>query len=141
MSLEIEGKVKIILPEVTGQGRNGVWKKQEFVIDLADSQYPRSIIFNMWGDKASIIKSLNPGDLVKVSFDPESREYNGKWYTDLKAWQVVKLSAAPPADGVPAANNSSYSKPAANPSTRASSSLPPAPETPPLPDQEDDLPF
>ncbi|OQX99235.1 MAG: hypothetical protein B6I20_10200 [Bacteroidetes bacterium 4572_117] len=91
MSTEITGKVVKILPEQKGQGKNGTWVKQEFVIETMD-QYPKKACFSAWGDKTAAIKQLITGDEITVSFNIESREYNERWYTDLRAWKIVKGS-------------------------------------------------
>jgi hypothetical protein len=88
--MDINGKVILLMAEQTGQGKNGTWRKLEFVIET-QSQYPKKVCFSIWGDKIDTA-SIKMGDDVVVSFDPESREYNGKWYTDLRAWKVVKGS-------------------------------------------------
>ena len=82
-----------VLAPVTGQGKNGEWKKQEFVIETQD-QFPKKVMFSLWGEKVDQINGLNPGDDIKVSFNPESREYNGRWYTDLRAWRIERGGAA-----------------------------------------------
>lgn len=87
MALEISGKVLQILPEQTGTGKNGQWNRQDFVIETQE-QYPRKVFFSAWGDKASVLKTLKPGVVVSVSFNAESREFNGKWYTDLRIWKI-----------------------------------------------------
>ncbi len=92
MNLEIEGSVFKIMPEVTGEGRNGTWVKREFVIETAD-QYPKKVCFSTWGDKTHDLKNLKVGDVVSVSFNADSREYNERWYTDLRAWKIVKNAA------------------------------------------------
>ncbi len=91
MNLEIEGKLIQILPEQTGSGQRGNWIKQDFVLETSE-QYPKKICFSAWGDKTDALKQMVPGETVIVSFNPESREYNGKWYTDLRAWKIVKSS-------------------------------------------------
>ncbi len=48
--MEISGNVISILPEVTGQGKNGTWRKQEFILET-DGQYPKKVCIAMWGDK------------------------------------------------------------------------------------------
>ena len=88
--MDINGKVILLMAEQTGQGKNGTWRKLEFVIET-QSQYPKKVCFSIWGDKIDTA-GIKMGDDVVVSFDPESREYNGKWYTDLRAWKVVKGS-------------------------------------------------
>ncbi len=120
MSLTLEGKVIKILPPKSGEGRNGSWKRQEFVIETGD-EYPKKVCFSTWNDKTQLVSSLNEGEKVKVSFDPSSREYNERWYTDLRAWRIEQVQQGD--------NN------------------PPPPEPPPSlddeipPAQEPDLPF
>ena len=87
MALEITGKVIQLLPEQSGTGKNGTWVRRDFVIETND-QYPKKVCFSGWGDKAQMVSSLETGQNVKVSFNPESREFNGKWYTDLRAWKI-----------------------------------------------------
>ena len=82
--MEISGKLLLLLTPQTGTGKNGQWKKQDFVIETTDN-YPKKVCLSAWGDKIDLNK-FKPGQAVKVFFDVESREYNGKWYTDLKAF-------------------------------------------------------
>ncbi|MCS6821492.1 MAG: DUF3127 domain-containing protein [Microscillaceae bacterium] len=91
MNLELSGKLIQILPEQTGQGRNGIWRKQEFVIETQE-QYPKKVCFNVWGDKIDTLSKYRIGDMLKVAFNIESREWNGKWFTDARAWKIEKSS-------------------------------------------------
>lgn len=86
-AMDISGKIVQFLPVQTGQGKNGTWKKQEFILETGDT-YPKKICIAVWGDKIDL-SAFKPGDTVDVSFDVESREYNGRWYTDVKAWKVL----------------------------------------------------
>ena len=86
--VEIKGKIIEILPEKSGQSANGEWRKQEYVLET-ESNYPKKICFMAWGNKIDEF-SLKQGETVEVSVDLESREYNGRWYTDVKAWKVSK---------------------------------------------------
>lgn len=86
--MELTGKIVNILPLITGNGKNGPWKKQEFILET-NTQPQRRVCFSLWGDKVDQFK-LNIGDEFEVSFDLESREYNGRWYTDVKAWKIAK---------------------------------------------------
>ncbi|WP_020598745.1 DUF3127 domain-containing protein [Spirosoma panaciterrae] len=88
MALELVGKLIKVLPEVTGQGRNGAWNKQEFVIETLDSQYPKKVCMTAWGDKANDLKQFAEGDTLKATFSAESREYNDRWYTELRAFRI-----------------------------------------------------
>jgi len=84
--MEIKGKLVQKLPPQTGQGRNGEWKRQEFIIEL-EGTYPKKVCISSWGDKVNV-DALVEGAMLNVSFDVESREFNGKWYTNLTAWKV-----------------------------------------------------
>src|SRR5215831_14196307 len=95
--MDISGKVLQFLPMQTGQGKNGTWKKQEMILETGDA-YPKKVCIAIWGDKIDV-GGLKPGDTVTVSFDVESREYNGRWYTDVKAWRIVPGKAAAPTPG------------------------------------------
>ncbi|HEY8398453.1 MAG TPA: DUF3127 domain-containing protein [Flavihumibacter sp.] len=91
--MEVNGKVIQLLGVQTGQGKNGTWKKQEFILETGDT-YPKKICIAVWGDKIDM-SQFRIGDSVQVSFDVESREYNGRWYTDVKAWKVVPQGQGP----------------------------------------------
>jgi hypothetical protein len=93
--MEISGKIVSILPAQTGQGRNGAWKKQDFIMEIP-GEYPRKVCITVWGDKMDQW-AIKAGDVVTASIDVESREYNGRWYTDVKAWKVVKDNQNPAA--------------------------------------------
>lgn len=88
--MEIKGKLQIILPVAEGTSKNGPWKKQEFVIETIDGKFPKQIFLNVWGaDKVEDFKRYKIGDILTCSLDISSREYNGRWYTDLRAWKIV----------------------------------------------------
>jgi hypothetical protein len=93
--MEISGKIIAVLPLATGQGKNGTWRSQDYVLETGD-QYPKKVCFNLFNDKIDQFP-LAIDDQVNVSFDVESREYNGRWYTTIRAWKVEKvaLSATP----------------------------------------------
>jgi hypothetical protein len=89
--LEISGKIIELLPEKSGQSANGEWRKQEYVLET-EAQYPKKICFMAWGDKIDQFE-IKQGERLTVSVDLESREYNGRWYTDVKAWKVSRDAA------------------------------------------------
>ena len=84
--MELNGRVHTVLAEQSGQGKNGTWRKREFILET-EGQYPKKVCIAVWGDKIDQIPQ--EGDSVNVSFDVESREYNEKWYTDVKAWKIT----------------------------------------------------
>ncbi len=98
--MEITGKVIAKLPQQTGQGRNGSWVKQDFVIETPD-QYPRKVCISLWGDKVKDLEAIQMGETVKASINIESREFNGKWYTDVRAWKLERQGASSTAGAHP----------------------------------------
>lgn len=94
--MQLIAKLVQILPLQTGMGKNGEWRKQDVIVET-DGQYPKKVCISIWGDKASE-SVLQIGNMLDISFDVESREYNGRWYTDIRAW---KVDLAAPAGGMP----------------------------------------
>lgn len=84
--MEIKGKLIQLLPLQTGTGKNGMWKKQDCILEIP-GQYPKKLCFSIWGDKIQE-SILQIGNELTVSFDIESREYNGRWYTEVRAWKI-----------------------------------------------------
>jgi hypothetical protein len=93
--MEIIGKLIQKMPMQSGISKTGnSWQKQEFVIETLE-QYPRKICANLWGERTAVLETLNIDDKVVMSFDLESREFNGKWYTDVKASKIEPVSTNP----------------------------------------------
>lgn len=84
--MEIIGKLVQVLPLQTGTSKNGEWKKQDIIIET-QGQYPKKVCIAIWGDRINPAQ-LQTGNQLKISFDVESREFNGRWYTDVKAWKI-----------------------------------------------------
>lgn len=99
--MELSGTIIQVLPLQSGEGKNGVWKKQEFILET-EGQYPKKVCLSMWGDKIDD-NMIKVGNVVKASIEVESREYNSRWYTDVKAWRMELASAA---SAAPAAGDS-----------------------------------
>lgn len=92
----IEGTMTAILPVIEGDSQRGHWVKGGFAIQFG-SEYPRKAAFSAFGtDLVAQIGTLYPGQRVQVSFTPESREYNGKWYTDLRCIGITAFQAVQP---------------------------------------------
>ena len=87
--MELEGKIIQINPLQSGEGKNGTWKKQEFIVETK-SQYPKKVCITAWGDKIDQF-NLGQNEDVKVFIELESREFNSRWYTDVRAWKVEKV--------------------------------------------------
>mgnify|MGYP002620698248 FL=1 len=138
--MDIKGKIiqKMELQQGVSKAGNN-WKKQEYVLETLDS-YPRKVKFDFFGDRADQYP-FEVGDVITLSYDIESREFNGRWYTDIRGFKAIKedpnMVAAqapyPPAAGAPA--------PAPAPDTAGAAA--PAPPVDNTFDQGagDDLPF
>ena len=84
--MQLIAKLINVLAIQTGQGKNGEWRKQDIIVET-NSQYPKKICISLWGDKISD-ENLKIGQYFKYELDIESREYSGRWYTDIKAWRI-----------------------------------------------------
>ncbi len=110
--MEIKGTIIHVLPEVSGISKNGnSWKKREYVLENTEGQYPRRVAFTCFGENADRIL-LKAGDKVTMYFDIDSREYNGRWYTDIRCWRCDVENAA---GGAAAAPQAAASAPGAVP--------------------------
>ena len=85
--MQITAKINQLLPLQTGEGKNGPWKKQDIIVET-EGKFPKKICISCWGDLADneMLKEINKTFVFSV--DIESREYNGRWYTDIKAWRI-----------------------------------------------------
>ncbi|MDR3340470.1 MAG: DUF3127 domain-containing protein [Candidatus Symbiothrix sp.] len=92
--MQLTAKLIQVLPLESGMGRNGSeWKKQSIILET-DGQYPKKVCVAVWGDKINPTL-LQIGNSLTIDFDVESREYNGRWYTDVKAWKVESAGSSP----------------------------------------------
>ena len=145
--MEITGKLIQLMPEVSGESARGPWVKGGFVIET-EGDYPRKVAFVAFGEeRVAMAKNIPMGTLVQVNFNPESREFNERWYTDLRATRIQPfvpgqmppaaggynwVGAPAPAAGAPAA--APAAQPAAQPANFAA-----APQM--AANSDDDLPF
>ncbi len=139
--MELQGKIIHALPPREGESARGKWKVQEFVLETFDN-FPRKMVFSVFGEDRLQRFNIEVGQDVLVSFDIDAHEYNGRWFNSIRAYDVRPFSA-----------NMQASAAAAQP-------FPPAPEapapqqapatidgvsiTPPAPqegDSQEDLPF
>ena len=125
--MEITGKIILALPEQSGVSKAGnSWKKKEYVLETQET-YPKKVHFDLFGDKADKYP-LSVGQTVRLKFDIESREYNGRWFTSIRGWEAEPVDAA-------AAPAAAPFEPAATPGA-----VPPTPAMQPS-DPNEDLPF
>jgi hypothetical protein len=91
--LVVLGKISKVLDKVSGTSKSSGkdWVKQEFVLKT-DDQYNNLYAFTLFGDEKveNFGKYNKVGDTVKVSFNVNTNEYNGKYFTSLNAWSIFK---------------------------------------------------
>ena len=98
--MDITGTITQSLPEQSGTSQAGKpWKKKEYILETIDTNFPKKVCFNFFGEKVDQFP-LEIGKQYTVSIDIESREYNGRWYTNVNAFKAVPAiltapSAAP----------------------------------------------
>jgi hypothetical protein len=126
--MELTAKLIQLMPVQSGMGKNGEWKKQNIILET-DGMYPKKVCITLWGDRIND-PGLEVDNMLNVSFDIESREYNGNWYTDLRAWKIEL-----------AGTGTSASSPQPGPGATPQQSAPPAPVDFTSGDEGDDLPF
>lgn len=135
--MEITGTISAVLPIQEGTSKAGKpWRKRFFVLDTNDS-VPRKIAFSVFGDdRVNTFSAIaQQGTPVRLSFDIDCREWNGRWFTELQGWRIERLDqAAAPAQ--PA-----YQQPAAPAMPAAGPAVPPPPPAISGADASDDLPF
>jgi len=86
--MEIVGKIIQVLPAQEGVGRNGnPWKLQGYVLETIEN-YPRKVHFEVFGEDKIKNNPCDIDQIVTVSYDIESREFNGRWYTSIRAWKI-----------------------------------------------------
>lgn len=100
--MELEGTIIYDLPLQEGISKAGnAWKKKEWVLETMGN-YPKKVKFHVFGDRVDNLKFL-VGHKYKVQFDLESREFNGRWYTDVSVYassEIGDAAAVPPVGGL-----------------------------------------
>ena len=124
--MEILGKVIQIMPfqEGVSKSTGNPWKSQQFIIETQE-QYPRKVAIELYGEDRIKNNPYEVDQIVKVSFDLESREFNGRWYTSVRAWKVEVVNSTPAeTTAVPQAYPVSAPAPSELPQSDGQSDLP-----------------
>jgi len=136
--MDLQGKVIAVLPERSGVSARGEWKSQSFVIETHE-QYPKKLVFDVFGADRLAQFNIQSGEEILVSFDIDAHEYNGRWFNNVRAWNVqhVDPNAVPgamgamqpgatpfPPMGAPAAGGDTTPFPPAQPAAPAANAAP-----------------
>ena len=87
----IQGKVIAVLPERSGVSARGEWKSQTYVIETQE-QYPKKMAFDVFGADRLAQFNIQSGEVINVSFDIDAHEYQGRYFNQIRAWNVTKVS-------------------------------------------------
>ena len=94
-TLEIEGRITRKEARQSGQSARGAWVKQDFILEYQDGNYPAEVCFTSFGnDKVAELDRYQVGDQVRVSFNLRAREFNGRWYNDVRVWRISPVGQA-----------------------------------------------
>ena len=93
--MEIQGKVIAVLPERSGVSARGEWKSQTYVIETQE-QYPKKMAFDVFGADRIAHFGIQLGEVINVSFDIDAHEYQGRYFNQIRAWNVTKVTQQDP---------------------------------------------
>ncbi len=133
--MELQGRVIVVMEPREGTSARGPWKSQQYVIETHD-QYPKKMVFDIFGADRIDQFAIKAGEEIIVSFDVDAHEYQGRWFNNIRAWNIQRVDAAAvQAAGAPASA-------APNPGTQAPAGGSQAPFPPTASGSDaDDLPF
>ena len=137
--MDLTGKVIAILPANSGvsQRTGNPWMSQEYVIEVP-GQYPKKCMFRIFGEDRIKQFNIQMGEDITVQFDIDAHEFNGRWFNDIRAYNVQRGAVVPPVAGAPEASPFPPQQPVGG--ADANSPFPPAQE-PAGEGSTDDLPF
>lgn len=96
--MELQGKIIVVLPERSGTSqRSNQWRSISYVLETQE-QYPKKLAFDVINDKIDQL-NIQLGEILTVQFDINAREYNGRWFNSVNAWNVIRQTQQSPAQG------------------------------------------
>ena len=105
--MEIQGKIIVVLPERNGVSQRGnQWRSISYVLETQE-QYPKKLAFDVTNDKIDQL-NIQFGEILTVQFDINAREYNGRWFNSVNAWNVIRQNHQSPAQGGGFSGNVQY---------------------------------
>lgn len=96
--MELQGKIIVVLPERNGTSQRGnQWRSITYVLETQE-QYPKKLAFDVTNDKIDQL-NIQFGEILTVQFDINAREYNGRWFNSVNAWNVIRQTQQAHAQG------------------------------------------
>lgn len=91
--MEIQGKIIAILPTRSGVSAKGTqWQVSEYVLETQE-QYPQRMSFDVFGADNAAQFNIREGEELKVYFNFNAHEYQGRWFNQIRAWKVERPNA------------------------------------------------
>lgn len=90
--MQLTAKIEQVLTPVTGESKNGKWKKQDVIVEI-NSNFQKKLCLTLWGDKFDT-NLLVVGTSLNFNFDIESNESNGRWFTNTKVWKIESINGS-----------------------------------------------
>ena len=139
--MELTGRIIAVLPANSGvSARTGnPWMSQEYVIEVP-GQYPRKCVFRIFGEDRIKQFNIQMNEDVTIQFDIDAHEYNGRWFNEIRAYNVLRGQVPPVAGAAPVAGVAPGASPFPPAPDAATTPFPPAQE-PAGEGSADDLPF
>ena len=138
--MDLTGRIIAVLPAQSGvSNRTGnAWMSQDYVIEVP-GQYPKRCVFRIFGEDRIKQFNVQMNEDVTVQFDIDAHEFNGRWFNDVRAYNIIR-GQVPPVAGAPVAPDATPFPPQAAAPQAAATPFPPAQE-PTGEGSADDLPF
>jgi len=139
--MDLTGRIIAVLPAQSGvsQRTGNAWMSQDYVIEVP-GQYPRKCLFRIFGEDRIKQFNIQMNEDVTVQFDIDAHEFNGRWFNDIRAYNIVR-GQVPPVAGAPVAGAAPFPPQAAAPQAAAATSPFPPAQEPAAEGTSDDLPF
>ena len=143
-NMDLTGRIIAVLPAQSGvSARTGnSWMSQDYVIEVP-GQYPKRCVFRIFGEDRIKQFNLQLNEDVTVQFDIDAHEYQGRWFNDVRAYNILRGQAVPagaPIPGAPSPGAAPFppQQPAGDPNAAVA---PFPPQEPAAEGSADDLPF
>ena len=117
MNFSVVATLKEVLETQSGTSAKGEWHKKEFVVEDTKSQYPTVLCCTLFNDKVSLIDGFKAGQEIEVSFNLDSRNWQGRYFHNVNAWRIQPV-------GTPAPDPATSTAPAASTTTKEDDDLP-----------------
>lgn len=87
--MEAKGKIIAVMPAQSGvsQRTGNTWMTQQYVLEVP-GMYPKKMVFEVFGEDKIKTFNVKQGMEVTVSFEIDAHEYNGRWFNEVRAWNV-----------------------------------------------------